>query len=467
MAFRLCAFHILRAILAVAVFQGAPAAGLEEKKNMTDNKQALPGHETQSEEMNGRPGGAEVNLRLGAISIRWLVVVLVVLVALVLVLNRMAQQPEIPAGQPDDMAKSSEITVAKPTSAVKISETPIVKLADIDDSRIGSSVAISGQVVGLFPPPADSKRPYALKVADDSGEKTINFWQMEYDQIPKKESLDGAFIRARVSVASYQGKLQLKLASGLDLEVLDAPPAAVAPLKTPAQQAAESYQKEQPAAPRDFSRGRLSEPLSIASISGAQDGQTVKVRGRVVSVRAPAAGTKQPFSLVLRDGAATLRATYWSSADDVIAVKPAVGALFEIEGVVEVYQDKPQLKVESGYKVVQVEAAPAATAVAPAAPAAEAPAPVAISAIAAADKGQIRAAQGTLGAPRALGKGTAYALTDGSGTIDLILWDSIIPAEVRAALREGLQVSAVGVVGEYDGKLQLKANPGISVRAIP
>ena len=75
--------------------------------------------------------------------------------------------------------------------------------------------------------------------------------------------------------------------------------------------------------------------------------------------------------------------------------------------------------------------------------------------------------RGTLGAPRALGKGTAFALTDDSGTIDLILWDSIIPAEVRAALSEGMHVSATGEVGEYDGKLQLKASPGASVQAIP
>ena len=65
------------------------------------------------------------------------------------------------------------------------------------------------------------------------------------------------------------------------------------------------------------------------------------------------------------------------------------------------------------------------------------------------------------------GKGTAYALSDASGSIDLILWDSIIPAEVRAALAEGMKVSATGEIGEYSGKLQLKANPGASVQAIP
>jgi DNA/RNA endonuclease YhcR with UshA esterase domain len=203
------------------------------------------------------------------------------------------------------------------------------------------------------------------------------------------------------------------------------------------------------------------ELLPIGAITAAHNGKVVRVRGRVASARAPEAGTKQPFSLILKEGEGSIRVTYWSSVDDVIAVKPVEGATFEIEGVIEVYKDKPQLKVESGYKVMQVEPAVAA------APAAEAGPAGTIASITAADKGQTRSVQGTLGAPRALGKGTAFALTDDSGTIDLILWDSIIPADVRESLTEGLKVSAAGEVGEYDGKLQLKANPGQSVRAIP
>ena len=189
----------------------------------------------------------------------------------------------------------------------------------------------------------------------------------------------------------------------------------------------------------------------------------MKVRGEVASVRSPEAGTKQPFSLILKDGDASIRVTYWSAADEVIAVKPTVGALFEIEGVIEVYQDKPQLKVESGYKVKAVGPAATTPAEAPAAPVAAS----GISAITVADKDQVRTVQGTLGAPRALGKGTAYALSDESGTLDLILWDSTVPAEVRDALKEGAKVSATGVVGEYQGKLQLKANPGTSVHVLP
>lgn len=336
------------------------------------------------------------------------------------------------------------------------------RLADITPELKGTSVTIAGQVVDVFPPPADSKRPYALKVRDDSGEQTINFWQAEYDQIEGKDVLNGAWVRARVSVSTYQDKLQLKLASGLDLEILDGPPAA-AEARSAAQKAAESYRKETAPPARDFSRGRSvqSTSLAVAAVTAAQAGQTVRVRGRVESVSPPQEGTRQPYAVILKDGAASLRVTYWSNVNDVISVKPSPGAVFEMEGVVEVYREKPQLKVQSGYKVKLVDDMPAS------APAVDVSQAVAVAAISPADKGQTRVVAGTLGAPRALRGGVAYTLTDDSGTIDLVFWESIIPAEVLGALGEGIKIAATGEVGEYDGKLQLKAVPGYSAMVIP
>lgn len=422
---------------------------------MTKIKQAVPGSEAQLDDRTFSRIRPSADPRRGAVAIPWLVVLLVGLIAMVLVLNRVARQRAAAVDAPSDLADRTEASAFARAAAVKLPEGPIVKLADIDDSRIGSSVMIAGTVAGLFPPPAGTKRPYALKVADDSGEKVVNFWQMEYDQIQGKEALNGASIRARVSVSSYQEKLQLKLMSGADLEITAGPAAA------------EPAPAAQQPAPRDFSRGRSAQAdsLSVAEVTAAQNGQTIRVRGRVASVSAPKEGTQQPYAVILKEGDASLRVTYWSNVNEVVAIPPAPGAVFEMEGVVEVYKDKPQLKVESGYKVKQVEAAPAVAAGADPVPAAL-PAGT-IASITIADKGQARTVQGTLGAPRALGKGTAFALTDDSGAIDLILWDSLIPAEVRGALSEGMRVTATGIVGEYSGKLQLKANAGASVQAIP
>ncbi len=513
---------------------------------MTENKQALPGHETQSEEMNcpncGRFVGAvtkcpycgsKVEKRMSLVAIRWAAVLLATVGLFLLYL--MAKNREIPViqlgnikptmnfgqirvvGQVESDARTfrsgggmgfnvsdgtgtmivfisqkqakaladknlipkagdsvnfaGSLSISDDKSSLRLlsaddfqltrAPAASVRLADITTEMKGSSVTIAGKVVELLPPPADSKRPYALKLKDDSGEQTLNFWQTEYDQIPGKDALNGAYIRVRVSVASYQDKLQLKLAAGQDLEILEGPPAA--DFATPAQKAAETYRKEAPPAPRDFSRGRSvqASSLSVGDVTAAQDGQTVRVRGRVESVSAPKEGTKQPYAVVLKDGEASLRVTYWSNVNDVITVKPTPGALFEMEGVVEVYKERPQLKVESGYKVKRVDdtSAPALSV--------DGSKAIAISSIAATDKGQTRVVKGTLGAPRALRGGVVYAVTDESGTIDLVLWESIIPVEVLGALKEGAKIAAAGEVGEYGGKLQLKAVPGASAMVIP
>lgn len=516
---------------------------------MTENKQVLPGHETQSKEMNcpkcGRFVGAvpkcpycgsKVEKRMSLVAVRWTAVLLSTVGLFLLFM--MAKHRDIPVvllgniqptmnfgqirivGQVDSDARTFKnggmgFNVSDGTGTIMVfvsqkqandlisqnlvpkagdgidfagglnisdeqatmrllsvhelklirSVAVTVRMADVNDSLAGSAINLAGKVIGIVVPPADSKRPYDIQVEDDSGKQTINCWTTEFDQIQGKEALEGAFFRARVSVDSYKEKLQLKLSSGLDFEILESLPGAVEKPMSPAQKAAATFHKEKPAVARDYSRGRQTEATPIASLTAAQEGKSVKVRGLVASVRPPAEGSKQPFSLILKDGDASIRVTYWSNVDDVIAVKPVADAEFEIEGIVEFYQDKPQLKVESGYKVILVEAAPPA---APAAPAIEiAPGEtVEISAISASDKGQTRTVKGTLGAPRALGKGTAYALSDGTGSIDLILWDSTIPAEVREALAEGASVVATGEVGEYQGQLQLKAAPGQSVTAL-
>ena len=515
---------------------------------MTDNQQALPGHETQSDEMNcpkcGRFVGAvtkcpycgsKVEKRMSLVAIRWAAVLLATVGLFLLFL--MAKHREIPLvklgevkptmnfaqirvegvvdsdartfrtgggmgfnfsdgtgtimvfisqKQAQEMAEKNLVpkagdqvnfagglNIADDKSSMRLlsveefhltrAPAAAVRLADITTAMKGTSVTVAAKVLDLFPPPADSKRPYALKLKDDSGEQTLNFWQAEYDQIQGKDVLNGAYVRARVSVAAYQDKLQLKLAAGQDLEILDGPPAA-ADDSTPAQKAAAAYEKEAPApAPRDFSRGRSvqANSLSVGEVTAAQAGQTIRVRGRVASVSAPKEGTKQPYAVVLKDGDDSLRATYWSNVNDVIAVKPTPGALFEMEGVVETYQDRPQLKVQSGYKVKLVDDVPAS------APAVDAAQAVPISSITAAEKGQVRVVKGTLGAPRALRGGVAYALTDATGTIDLVLWESIMPVDVLNALGEGAQVAATGEVGEYEGKLQIKAAAGYSVLVIP
>jgi len=358
-------------------------------------------------------------------------------------------------------------------STVDPETSQTIRLADIGNSMVGSKITVVGKVLDLMPPPMDSKRPYRLKIADDSGEQVIDFWRAEYDQIQGKDVLIGAYVRAHISVASYENKLQLKLCSGNDLEILNGRSTAAAPMPLE-QEAAEAFRQEGAPAPRDFSRGRAPAPrdfsrgrsvqvssFSVGEVTSDLNGQTIRVHGRVESVTAPKEGTKQPFAVVLKDGDASLRATYWSNVNETIAVKPTPGALFEMEGVVEIYKDLPQLKVGSGYTVKLVDDAPASS------PAVDISQAVAVSSISLADMGQARVVKGTLGAPRALRGGVVYPLTDDTGSIDLVLWESSIPVEVLNALGEGAKVAAIGEVGAFGDNMQIIAAPGCSVMKIP
>ena len=510
---------------------------------MSDAKQTLPGHETQSSEMNcpscGRFVGAvtkcpycgsKVEKRMSLVAVRWAAVLLSTIGVFLLYL--MAKHREVPVVMIGDVQPTMNFgqirvigTVAGDartfrnggmgfnvsdgtgTMMVFVSQkqakdlvdlnlvpragdsinfvgglstsdeqtsmrllsvrelqlvravAPSVRMADVDASLVGSSILVAGQVVGVSIPPPDTRRPHEIRVSDGTAELAITCWAAEFEQIKGRDALEGAYVRVRVSVDTFRNNLQIKLASGLDLEILDAPPPAVAAPKNAAERAAAALRKDEAPAPkRELSRGRLAPPASIASISAAQQGETVKVRGRVSAYRAPEPNSRQPFSLVLDDGEGAIRVTYWASVDDILDPKPSVGAEFEVEGVVDVYQDKPQIKVESGLKMKQTASA------APAAPPADA---VSVADLSAADKDQTRRVVGTLGPARDLGKGTAYVLADGDASIDLVLWHSAVPARVRNALSEGARVAALGVVGEYEGRLQLKASPGASVQVLP
>jgi len=513
---------------------------------MTEKKQALPGHETQSDEMNcpscGRfvgtankcpYCGSKVEKRMSLLAIRWAAIFLATVGLFLLWMMAVSRdipvvllgniQPTMNFGQirvigqvkgdarqnrsgggwrftVDDETDSMMVWISKKQAQelIKSNRMPKeqdsvnfvgslsisdessslrllsvkefqltrapaneVRLADITPNMDGTSITVAGKVLALTPPPENSKRPYNLELGDDSGKQILTFWQTEYDQIKDPEALNGAFIRARVSVASYKDKMQLKLTSGADIEILEALP--LAQQKSAAEKAAESYRKETPV--RDFSRGRLVQaPLTpLSEITAAQKGDILTVRGRVKSVRAPKEGSKQPFSVILQEGDATIRVTYWSSVNEVIAVKPVPGAIFEMEGVVSVYKDSPQLKLESGYKVKQIEAAPPATPV-------KAGKVVSVSSLSADDKGQIRTVRGTLGTRRPLGEnGSIYPLTDSSGTLDLVLWDSAVAADdkIHDTLTEGTTVDATGEVSEYKGQMQLKIAAGTSIVVNP
>lgn len=359
----------------------------------------------------------------------------------------------------------------------------LMKLGDIDADLKGESLTVQGQITDFSTPPAGSKKPYTLKLRDGTGERTITFWQTEYDQIREKDELMGAYARMRVSVASYRGKLQLKLTDGMSLELLPAEEIGAMDAAGAAAGAAAAAVVGAPAVPagvpvvetkrgvgvgvvaRDFSRGRTHGPVyqEIAAINKGMKGQTVRVKGRVSSVKEPGEGSLRPTEVVLygEDGKRPLTVKYWAKTAEVIETPPKPGYLFDIKGEVDVYKGRVSLKVGSGYNIKLISDVP------PSGPAVDISAAEPVAGVTADRAGEVVVVVGRLGADSPLRGGVKFPLTDaGGGVIDVVMWEGMIPAELREGLEEGMKVAVRGHVKPYGEEVNVVAEAGYSVMRI-
>ncbi|MBU1694843.1 MAG: hypothetical protein KJ726_05365 [Verrucomicrobia bacterium] len=346
-------------------------------------------------------------------------------------------------------------------------EVPVTRLGDVNGSLVGTSILVEGIISAVNPPRPESRMPWVVEIRDESGEGAITFWQDAYPDIRDKALLiPGSRVRARISVRTYRERLQLMLNRGEDLEVqagdsarlFVAGPGAPVPadptpvVQTPAVQAPVVPTR---VVPTRAIPTRVEETRQIAIVTAEMKGQEVTVYGRVVEIRTPEAGTKAPYTLVLEDEGKRIPVVYWDDVATRLGENaPSTGVLMKIRGRVDVYKDTLQIKVSHSDNVRLVDIEPTAT-----------PAPVGeglseIGKLTVEMKGRVFTVRGTLGEPRSLMKGIIYPLNDGTGQIDLLLWDRLVPGPERDRLEPGQKVKATGLIGEYKGALQIvPSNP--------
>ena len=222
---------------------------------------------------------------------------------------------------------------------------------------------------------------------------------------------------------------------------------------TPAQAAAAKV-----AAKRDFSRGRAVEATPVAEVTPDLAGQTLTVRGSVFKIYPPKA-ENSPWTVTLADPdtGAKIYVKYWDSARDAFARQPAEGDIFEFTGQVDVYADKPQLKVSSGNKAKFIaEGEPPAKKTAPKKKAAPSKPAVPVSSVTADAADTYVTVEGALSAPSdRAGKGTAYTLTDDTGSVMVVFWNTSIPADLQQKAAAAPRVRVNGKVKDYQGTLQI------------
>jgi DNA/RNA endonuclease YhcR with UshA esterase domain len=311
-------------------------------------------------------------------------------------------------------------------------EMPVTALKDISQDLVGNSLMIEGTLAKVSPPREGSKAPWTIAVKDASDQREIMFWADVYDEIRDKILLQpGTAIRARVGVKTYRDELQLSLARGADLEF----PTARSPAKLAAGPAAPTTDAQE---------------IALGDITADMAGRVVKIQGRVAEIRTPTAGSKAPTELILQDGDKQIAVVYW----DVVAQhlgqnQPVVGALMGVRGMVNVYKEKIQVKVNHSEQLTLLDVVPSAT------PAVQPGGELTIAAVTLSMTGTTVTVRGTLGEPSSIRNGVTYPLTDNSGSITLLLWDRSVPGADRDRLTTGANVVVSGVVHEYKGTLEL------------
>ena len=288
---------------------------------------------------------------------------------------------------------------------------PAVPFSAVNESLVGQSVVLEGVVTAIREPASGTKQPYVLTLTNGVDGVELKVWPDQYLKIADPSSLTGTAVRVKADVKSYRGKVDLQLKKGADL------------------------QRAVPTARN-----------SVSEVTAELVGQTVTVRGSVVRITPPRS-EKAPWSVTLADSGsgAQLAVKYWEDVREKLPRQPAEGDVFECTGEVGYFAGKLQLKVTSGANVKFVAEG-----------ADEPPETTPVAEVTAASVGGFATVEGALSEPSDLdGKGTSYTLTDGTGSITVVFWNSAISDDLRQKAAAGKRVRVAGKVKEYQGKIQV------------
>jgi len=309
-------------------------------------------------------------------------------------------------------------------------EAEITPLEEITGAMVGKNLVVEGTITAVEAPKPQSKQPWVIRIADGTGEREITFWESIYADITDKVLLiKGTPVRARVVVKTYREQLQLSLNRGSDLEFTGA--------------GAAGKMTAGPGAPT----GRARE-VSIADITADLEGEVVRVKGRVAEVNPPKE-EKAPHEVMLEDGGSKIRVVYWDTvARNLKANKPMVGALISVRGMVGVYEEQLQLKVNHSDQISLVDVLPESKAK-------PAGGDAAIADIKKSDEGKVFTVRGKLGEPRSVRGGVIYPLSEGAATISMVLWDRNVPGDARDQLTSGCSVIVSGEIKVFKDELEI------------
>ena len=181
------------------------------------------------------------------------------------------------------------------------------------------------------------------------------------------------------------------------------------------------------------------------------------LEGTVVAIQEPAAGTKRPYVVTLTNGVEGVDVKVWSDEYARIADPASLtGTPGRVRAAGKLDPYKVDLQLRKGSDLQRAGR-----------PAQKRRAPVPVATAAAGKLGDWVTVVGALSEPADLdGKGTAYKLTDDSGSIQVVFWNSTVPPDVQKKAAAAARASVNGKIKEYQGTRQVVPSKADGVEAL-
>ena len=396
----------------------------------TPEARPLPGHETQSDEMAcpkcGRfvgaatkcpYCGAKVEKRMSLVALRWAAVLLSTVGLVLLWLMARTREPEL------------------------------VRIGDIEATMNFGVVRLAGEVRN-DPRPFKNGNGMSFNVNDGSGSIVVFV-----DQAQRKAMTEGGLVPRRGDGIDFVAQLQSS-ASGSSARIRSLNPSSFRLTRdggAPVARAAADDGGEQAGAPDRRARPApsakdLGPAVPFSAVDASLVGKSVVLEGTVVAIQEPAADSKRPYVVTLTNGVEGVDLKVWP--DQFLQIPDAAsltGTPVRVKAAVKLWKDQVDLQLKRGEDLQRAVR-----------PAQRRRAPVPVATAAAEKLGSWVTIVGALSEPADLdGKGTAYKLTDDSGSIQVVFWNSTVPPDLQKKAAAAARASVNGKVREYQGTRQV------------
>ena len=396
----------------------------------TPEARPLPGHETQSDEMAcpkcGRfvgaatkcpYCGAKVEKRMSLVALRWAAVLLSTVGLVLLWLMARTREPEL------------------------------VRIGDIEATMNFGVVRLAGEVRN-DPRPFKNGNGMSFNVNDGSGSIVVFV-----DQAQRKAMTEGGLVPRRGDGIDFVAQLQSS-ASGSSARIRSLNPSSFRLTRdggAPVARAAADDGGEPAGAPDRRARPApsakdLGPAVPFSAVDASLVGKSVVLEGTVVAIQEPAADSKRPYVVTLTNGVEGVDLKVWP--DQFLQIPDAAsltGTPVRVKAAVKLWKDQVDLQLRRGEDLQRAVR-----------PAQKRRAPVPVATAAAEKLGSWVTVVGALSEPADLdGKGTAYKLTDDSGSIQVVFWNSTVPPDLQKKAAAAARASVNGKVREYQGTRQV------------